>query len=149
MSRLRGVCPPAAAHNALFSPHGRHGGRGAAEEAGGWQSQGGRRLRRDGGGEAGGSAVSEAAGRSGATAGLGCGTRLRDPPRTKPRRMRFAPRSRRAPCPPLRARLPLARRDHRYRGGAGRWQPAAGRGRGPTETPSRLPLKPRQLPVNL
>lgn len=62
MSRLRGVCPPAAAHNALFSPHGRHGGRGAAEEAGGWQSQGGRRLRRDGGGEAGGSAVSEAAG---------------------------------------------------------------------------------------
>lgn len=75
MSRLRGVCPPAAAHNALFSPHGRHGGRGAAEEAGGWQSQGGRRLRRDGGGEAGGSAVSEAAGRSGATAGLGCGTR--------------------------------------------------------------------------
>lgn len=99
MSRLRGVCPPAAAHNALFSPHGRHGGRGAAEEAGGWQSQGGRRLRRDGGGEAGGSAVSEAAGRSGATAGLGCGTRLRDPPRTKPRRMRFAPRSRRAPCP--------------------------------------------------
>lgn len=77
------------------------------------------------------------------------GTGLRDPPRTKPQRMRFAPRSRRAPCPPLRARLPLARRDHRYRGGAGRWQPAAGRGRGLTETPSRLPLKPRQLPVNL
>lgn len=51
--------------------------------------------------------------------------------------------------PPPRARLALARRDHRYRGGAGRWQPAAGRGRGLTETPSRLPLKPRQLPVNL
>lgn len=38
VSRLRGVCPPAAAHNALLSPHRRHGGRGAAEEAGGWQS---------------------------------------------------------------------------------------------------------------
>lgn len=135
-----GAGPPPAAGNAPLSLHRRHGGRGAAEEAGGWESQGAGRLRRGGDGDPRrgrglwrgtrlGSARLGSAGTRGEQS-LGGGVRFVLP---------------RVPLPlSLPSSMPARGRGRPRRGERHRWR------RSPA--PRRLapePFKPRRLPVRL